>query len=1437
MTTLINNTHPIFEADQVLTSGHLNDLFNYLEEQERMTRAKLIGSGIVCGLEVSLETIDGKRSVLISAGVGLSSKGFLVAYDKKDEDSGNLKLKNKNAYAYYKRYEDPISLEDSIKTNDTIYPFFKQGIGQIEMFELHDKNEDGFLLLNEFESEENKPLVNYGVVFYLECFDKELKNCIENDCNEKGVERRFTLRKLLISKEDLRKIIEEESGQAGLNSEADLDGYVNARYYLRPFNVSRLKFTPNDGLSKRQFFLNYQIYLERISQELEVQLTKTMGFLYPILINDVSKKGIFKKFQKSFGLLFKAIVSDSGECHYQYLYGLLNDIAETYNELAEAAFDMISDCCPSLDRFPKHLRLGELREVDSDVPCIPSPYRTGFTQSPIYNHGHQQRGKVLALYNKLNDLLSHFGFDDSQQIKITPSVALNQSLSERAIPYYYKMDKDFLKNWNYERNRKCLSTDNLSYHANKYHTLFDELSESDIPQHVRRPLDYSLNKYDFFRIEGHVCKRFDVALKEILTIRNQQNLPFDVIALKLSRDPRGTTFDDATCNFKDLQILCEAWKSELQCLLGKVIGKLSSVNLKDSIIVDIEENPDSEVLVPKPKETLSKDDLVFGEKPNLGMTMMNPTLGKYTSAADFAKEKTKPRVFNHVAEKISKEEDTVGYMIGKAMTEVNEICKYDVKGTEYMQAQLMMIPGYEFLTVLDNMVAFGHPMSLSVAMLDFSNAMDKDCHDLDMVELEKKLKEMNKRAALYLRDLNSYRNYKFKRVRVDIEAITQLTTVLSTNCSFETLKELQKEMQRRKQEILQMNLFSEYLRKNPGVDHKAGVPKGGTFILLYEDDEKSNVIIEPIKGDSNADSYLVRGVISDVNGDKLIGATLLVKGTNLGTTTDFDGAFQLRVPTGTQSIVISYIGYGSEEVVLNQASFVSVTLGAGESTGKGGTVCADLFVPYLCVSNCPPNVYVFPEKEEVPPEEKVELAITKKSFCKPTDANPHVFIVTPEDGVVTGEGVVGNANDGFAFDANKVDLGTNIFKTITFKVNDVDVPVSVRVEQKPDARFEAETEWKTVGDKANLFPFVLVEIQNYDERFNYKWTITASLGSDKKVLVAEEHIGLKDFPNRQNFQLPQLKPGTPLLIELDASNGKCTDSQELEIEVGDVDIPTDVSFELFLNEKQQVDESEGKHVYSFSSRADGVVAIVARPAGEFARNDASITLGLKHQKGNDENVTNYIFSPFGKPSGAYQLNYVSEFGEKNLNIIIKGFDLPPGFREIAGLRNLGTDPKLVDALGANNIAIRNTETVAKGLSERLVNPALAKTVSSGKFNDDFVKSMLPAMTEVSAKVIAANNPDKPNNNLKQKSMLDLYEKQIAVLLQMITTQDKDVKSNDSLDTMVIQLKKQMNAMKKNGVKINVGKRMQKLFVDAGKSLNEKPKAKKRMNEMIKILKG
>ena len=57
----------------------------------------------------------------------------------------------------------------------------------------------------------------------------------------------------------------------------------------------------------------------------------------------------------------------------------------------------------------------------------------------------------------------------------------------------------------------------------------------------------------------------------------------------------------------------------------------------------------------------------------------------------------------------------------------------------------------------------------------------------------------------------------------------------------------------------------------------------------------------------------VSGVVKDTNGEPLIGATVMVKGTSNGASTDADGVFNIKANPG-QTLVISYVGHKSKEV-------------------------------------------------------------------------------------------------------------------------------------------------------------------------------------------------------------------------------------------------------------------------------------------------------------------------------------------------------------------------------------------------------------------------------------------------------------------------------------------------------------------------------------------
>lgn len=69
----------------------------------------------------------------------------------------------------------------------------------------------------------------------------------------------------------------------------------------------------------------------------------------------------------------------------------------------------------------------------------------------------------------------------------------------------------------------------------------------------------------------------------------------------------------------------------------------------------------------------------------------------------------------------------------------------------------------------------------------------------------------------------------------------------------------------------------------------------------------------------------IYGTVTDINGEPLIGATVMVKGTQTGTATDIDGKFQLKAKKG-DTILISYVGYETSEVKVGDSPEINVVL-------------------------------------------------------------------------------------------------------------------------------------------------------------------------------------------------------------------------------------------------------------------------------------------------------------------------------------------------------------------------------------------------------------------------------------------------------------------------------------------------------------------------------
>lgn len=79
-------------------------------------------------------------------------------------------------------------------------------------------------------------------------------------------------------------------------------------------------------------------------------------------------------------------------------------------------------------------------------------------------------------------------------------------------------------------------------------------------------------------------------------------------------------------------------------------------------------------------------------------------------------------------------------------------------------------------------------------------------------------------------------------------------------------------------------------------------------------------------GLAQAQDIIVKGVIRDEQNQALPGASILVKGTQSGTVTDVDGNYSIGVPNPEAVLVISFIGYTTQEIPVGNRTQIDVTL-------------------------------------------------------------------------------------------------------------------------------------------------------------------------------------------------------------------------------------------------------------------------------------------------------------------------------------------------------------------------------------------------------------------------------------------------------------------------------------------------------------------------------
>ncbi|WP_028046733.1 hypothetical protein [Cellulomonas sp. URHE0023] len=857
-------TYPMFEANQVLTSAHLNDLFEYLDEQTRLTRANLVGIGIVCGLDVSF---DGTK-VRLTKGCGVTSEGYLIL------EPADVTLVAVRPYVLPVDYGYAPFVDNAAPPVQ--YPLW-------ELLEDEDETGGAVLLTDSLLDLHQK-----AVALFLELRLAGQRTCAPNDCDDRGTQVTATLRRLLVDVADLDKIIA-ANPVPGPYLGADLA----ERLRLPDLRMPRFDVPSTSPVETAQVLKAFQetFRTHKLAAATGGALTALYEAFKP-LVGDLFPTNPFSAFVTRFGFLDGTPKTPGQVRFLPYYWDLFDDLLAAYDELRWKGVDLVCACCPPSDLFPRHLVAGVLDTQAVDGAA----YRNAFVRSPAVGDCAERSRQVRQLFRRLVSMVASFRevpADDG--IRATPSRWGDVPVSAKAIPFYYRQDgtPPLYELWDPVKTARHRANQNLSYAAGEY--------VPAPPTFVTDPLRYDLEPNNFLRIEGHLGVDVQTALTSLLTLRKSHRLPFEVVALRTGAFDESMALDlrAEDCRFRDLEALYDTLRAELVCFLVKQVEYFYSLPLPvvPGAPAEVAEDPKVPTLA-----VLRRHDPDFRARQG--------TLG-FTIEAALNWKPGRPYPWFAVA-----------------------------PGAPDLLAQVFAVVG---------------------VLSDLSVRLTADLRELDfaamagqygrLVAIASAMEELRQAGAIDAPGLS---------VRLDD---------ILFGCRLDPFESLVEEWRLRLREAKQAEFLGHFLAEHPGVQHKAGVPLGGTFILAYHDPPEptfSGPVVQPaldpltFGGNTGAEV-----VIGPVPHRAALAEALVRLQRKPGLATDPDLDIALREVTGQVFPPKREITRPAREV------YAATVAGLPE-----GTVVADFFLPYVCGPGCATVQFTLPP---------TRLRVTTSTACTNVD--------------------------------------------------------------------------------------------------------------------------------------------------------------------------------------------------------------------------------------------------------------------------------------------------------------------------------------------------------------------------------------------------------------------------------------------------------------------
>ena len=813
---------PRFEANQVLSNKHLNQIIEYLEEQGRLTRNALQGYGIVSGLEVRR---NGTNSLSISEGVGLTSYGYLVM---PDTTNAQADARGKRWITYdKKRVFNPANLlfpyklgNDATATN---YEFLAEAAAVLQLVPASQANNADVLVTPLVPAD----LTNRVVVLFVQIQVKELQSCEADSCMELGKQWNYSVVPLLLTIAQANAMVQREySFQPVPADNADRDPLLNPAYHLPDIPLIR----PNIGAATDDINTAglAQVYKEALNALLaeinETRYTRIDESLSLLLQTEYSQ-GPIAALRSKLQQLLTVTNSVARQEFYQYAYSFIKDVCQAYRELQDAVFDYAGFEMPKTDSFPHHLRLGAVPAatgaVVNSMQYAPNTYRHGFTGSRIQDNQRQAWQRVVAMYQRLLGLMAA-GFSNLRinDIRVTPSVEGANPMGKRAIPFYYQPASADTRPavaawWNPEWQRMAKANRVLSYYDNantvsRSQFLAGKPTAAD--EQLYLPLLYSHFEQNFYRVEGHISAMYTDVFKTISEYITQYQLSFDLQLVRLNKQTR-MLIRDRRILFDDLESLYNVVREEIGSLLSTELNYFSNIRLTKrstntrAVAATAQARADTPSL---PAATTSvPDDARFYR-----------TLGTSSASNQFFSTNYKMQAIDlGITDSI--------YSLYNRFE--GKVALLDVVG---------IIGGAGGITIggVKSTPAAPFVSKMIAAITALQQVLATPFHQMNITQFEQRLKTLEQETKSFILYAKSQSDAALR----DDSNITkgELLDYLDRifyEPDFEKIGALATERNRREERLGSNNFLKQYMALNPGLEHLGGVWKGGTLIIVFNE--------------------------------------------------------------------------------------------------------------------------------------------------------------------------------------------------------------------------------------------------------------------------------------------------------------------------------------------------------------------------------------------------------------------------------------------------------------------------------------------------------------------------------------------------------------------------------------------------------------------------